>query len=237
MPRQRPVEPQRKVSVNLPYWMYNGLLEVKKKFGYLTMKNAVVTTIEAGLNALKIPYRKGEETSVFLPLLPLALSQLTRDLNNLASQIFWLQVFLLALAGLGAFALAYTAIYLHKFGLGPLIMRAEAPEERARAQRVLAGCIIGGACLVLARPVASWVTGISIGTDPTTGDKIFFKDKNGNGRYDAGTDEKLDLPSDLADMADKLLLLLMVIGAVVLVVGIMWGGIQIGRWVSAKRQK
>ena len=85
------------------------------------------------------------------------------------------------------------------------LVRAESPEEQARAQKVIAGAIIGGAVMVLAKPMSAWLFGI----DPS----------NPSG----------DLPVELVDMVDKLLSLLMYIGAVVLIVGLVWGGIQLAR--------
>jgi hypothetical protein len=83
------------------------------------------------------------------------------------------------------------------------LVRAESPEEQARAQRVLAGCVIAGVLMAIAKPVASWATGID------------FDNPSGN------------LPAGLVDAAKKLLDLLMYVGVVVVVAGIIFGGIQL----------
>jgi hypothetical protein len=44
------------------------------------------------------------------------------------------------------------------------LVRAEGPEEQARAQKVLVGCIVAGVLMAVAKPVAYWVTGWNITT-------------------------------------------------------------------------
>jgi len=92
------------------------------------------------------------------------------------------------------------------------LVRAESPEERARAMRVLSGFVIGGAVMALAKPVAFWVTGI---------------------RYENGTwyvgEQEAYLPEELVEMMDRLLTLLQVIGVVVAIAAAIYGGIQLAR--------
>jgi formate hydrogenlyase subunit 3/multisubunit Na+/H+ antiporter MnhD subunit len=207
------------------------MLKAMAKLGYIRKSDFVRRAITDEIENTLGRSESEDATRAARSLAPLFIFQFFRELWSLAASNVCLQIFLWILIGLGLFAVAYLAFYHMRFG--PLIIRAEAPEERARAQRVLAGCLIGGACLVLAKPISTWLTGISIGTDPTTGRKVFFRDINGDGQCQSN--EVLDLPSELADMADKLLLFLMVLGAVVLVVGIMWGGIQISRQLPKQK--
>jgi len=86
------------------------------------------------------------------------------------------------------------------FGLQ--LVRAEGPEEQAKAQKVLAGCIIAGVLMAIAKPLAYWATGW---------------DPNNNG----------NLPPELINAVDNLLNLLMYIGVVVVIAGIIYGGIQL----------
>ena len=44
------------------------------------------------------------------------------------------------------------------------LVRSEGPEEQARAQKVLVGCIVAGVLMAVANPVAYWVTGWNITT-------------------------------------------------------------------------
>ena len=92
-----------------------------------------------------------------------------------------------------------TALIVY-FGLQ--LVRAEGPEEQAKAQKVLAGCIIAGVLMAIAKPLAYWATGW---------------DPNNNG----------NLPAELVNAVDNLLNLLMYIGVVVVIAGIIYGGIQL----------
>ena len=92
-----------------------------------------------------------------------------------------------------------TALIVY-FGLR--LVRAEGPEEQARAQKVLAGCIIAGVLMALAKPLAYWATG-----------------------WNASMQQ--DLPTELVTAVNNLLELLMYIGVVVVIAGIIYGGIQL----------
>jgi hypothetical protein len=110
-----------------------------------------------------------------------------------------------------AFAVLLAPLLCH-FTLG--LVRAEGPEEQARAQRVLAGVVLGGAMMALAKPIAYWITGITY--DSSTG-----------AWYIGG--QPADLPVELVAMVDRLLTLLMVIGVVVAIAGGIYAGIQLAR--------
>lgn len=92
-----------------------------------------------------------------------------------------------------------TALMVY-FGLR--LVRAEGPEEQARAQKVLAGCIIAGVLMALAKPLAFWATGWN-------------------------TSMQQSLPLELITAVNNLLDLLMYIGVVVVIAGIIYGGIQL----------
>jgi len=84
------------------------------------------------------------------------------------------------------------------FRLGIVLVRAESPEEQARAQKVLAGAIIGGAIMVVAPSIASYL-GLSYSS----------------------------VPDEVRDMFDRLITLLRAVGAFVLIAGVIYGGIQL----------
>jgi hypothetical protein len=96
------------------------------------------------------------------------------------------------------------------------LVRSEGPEEQARAQKVLVGCIIAGVLMAVAKPVAFWVTGWNVTT------------------MQAG------LPTELITAVDNLLQLLMYIGVIVVIAGLIYGGIQLSYTTntnnSAKQQ-
>ena len=99
-------------------------------------------------------------------------------------------------------ALIATTLIIYK--TLPLV-RSEGPEEQARAQKVLVGCIVAGVLMAVAKPVAYWVTGWNITT------------------MQAG------LPTELITAVDNLLQLLMYVGVVVVIAGLIYGGIQLNR--------
>jgi len=83
------------------------------------------------------------------------------------------------------------------------LVRAESPEEQARAQRVIVGCVVGGVLMAVAQPLAEWVMGKSI-TDLASG-----------------------LPADLTNAVNNLLALIRYIGIAILIGGLIYGGIQL----------
>jgi hypothetical protein len=92
------------------------------------------------------------------------------------------------------------------------LVRSEGPEEQARAQKVLVGCIIAGVLMAVAKPVAYWVTGWNITT------------------MQAG------LPTELISAVDNLLQLLMYIGVIVVIAGLIYGGIQLNHTNTNTKQ-
>jgi len=97
-------------------------------------------------------------------------------------------------------ALFLTSLFVYR---SLSLVRSEGPEEQARAQKVLVGCIIAGVLMAVAKPVAYWVTGWNITT------------------MQAG------LPTELISAVDNLLQLLMYIGVIVVIAGLIYGGIQL----------
>jgi hypothetical protein len=93
------------------------------------------------------------------------------------------------------------------------LVRAEGPEEQARAQKVLVGCIIAGVLMAVAKPVAYWVTGWDIATMQS------------------------GLPTELLTAVDNLLQLLMYIGVIVVIAGIIYGGIQLNHTTNTNNTK
>ncbi|MDR0461514.1 MAG: hypothetical protein LBH62_08875 [Nitrososphaerota archaeon] len=90
------------------------------------------------------------------------------------------------------------------------LVRAEGPEEQSRAQKVLAGCVIAGVLMAVAKPVAFWVTGWNVAT------------------MQAG------LPTELISAVDNLLQLLMYVGVIVVIAGLIYGGIQLSHTTQNK---
>lgn len=107
-------------------------------------------------------------------------------------------------------ALIATALFIYRSL--PLV-RSEGPEEQARAQKVLVGCIVAGVLMAVAKPVAYWVTGWNITT------------------MQAG------LPTELISAVDNLLQLLMYIGVIVVIAGIIYGGIQLSHTTNNTNTK
>jgi hypothetical protein len=66
------------------------------------------------------------------------------------------------LDALPAFIVLITTAFILYRSL-PLV-RSEGPEEQARAQKVLVGCIVAGVLMAVAKPVAFWVTGWNVTT-------------------------------------------------------------------------
>jgi len=116
-----------------------------------------------------------------------------------------------SLDALPAFIVLLTTAFILYLSL-PLV-RSEGPEEQARAQKVLVGCIVAGVLMAVAKPVAYWVTGWNITT------------------MQAG------LPTELISAVDNLLQLLMYIGVIVVIAGIIYGGIQLSHTTKARIDK
>ncbi|MGD6805871.1 MAG: hypothetical protein ACQCN4_02810 [Candidatus Bathyarchaeia archaeon] len=111
---------------------------------------------------------------------------------------------------LPALFMVFAAAFLVYFGFR--LVRAEGPEEQARAQKVLAGCIIAGVLMALAKPLAFWATGWN-------------------------TTMQQGLPTELITSVNNLLNLLMYIGVVVVIAGIIYGGIQLSHTKTRPTQR
>jgi len=83
------------------------------------------------------------------------------------------------------------------------LVRAESPEEQARAQRVIVGCVIGGVLMAVAQPLAEWIIGQPI------------------------TNLASNLPTELVSAVSNLLNLIRYIGIAILIGGLIYGGIQL----------
>jgi hypothetical protein len=134
-----------------------------------------------------------------------------KDLSCAASLLLFVASSLAPEAFSAASAVIATSVLCY-FIVG--LVRGESPEEQARALRVLAGSVVGGLIMSIAKPVAYWATGI---------------------RYDEATGtwyvggKPADLPAELINMMDRLLMLIQVIGVVFIIGGAIYGGIQLAR--------
>ena len=93
-------------------------------------------------------------------------------------------------------------------------------EEKTKGLMIFGSIMVAGAAMILAKPLAFWIMGVTY--DEELG--IWYKDKDGDGMYTPG--EELDVPQDLTDMLNKFLSLLMVIGAFVVIIGIIIAAIK-----------
>ena len=93
---------------------------------------------------------------------------------------------------------------------GPLLtaialMRARREEEVSVGYAGVASCIMAGIIMAVAKPLATWITGIDV-------------DNPGG-----------SMPPDLASMVSKLLTLVEYLGVVLMVLGLIWAGINLAR--------
>lgn len=194
MPRPRKLRSLRRVAAYVDEPFFELMERAMSKLGLETKAEFVRIALKEKIDRmLKAVKEEREEisraTSLFLPL-PFSLAPEA------------------LLAVFAILAVAILCFYVVR------LVRAESPEEQARAQRVLAGCIIAGAIMAIAKPVAYWATGI---------------------RYDEATgtwyvgNKPADLPPELISMMDRLLMLLQVIGVIVVIAGLIYGGIQLAR--------
>jgi hypothetical protein len=93
-------------------------------------------------------------------------------------------------------------------------------EEKTKGLTIFGTIMIAGAAMVLAKPIAFWLMGVTYDEDLG----IWYKDKDGNGMYDPG--EELDVPQDLTNMMNRFFSLLMVIGAFVVIIGFIIAAIR-----------
>jgi len=94
--------------------------------------------------------------------------------------------------------------------LGPMLtgialMRARREEEVSVGYAGIASCVMAGIIMAVAKPIANWITGINV-------------DNPGG-----------SMPAELASMVSKLLTLVQYLGVVLMVLGLIWAGINLAR--------
>ncbi len=106
-------------------------------------------------------------------------------------------------------------------GAGVRLVRA-GPEEQESAQRTLSAVIIAGVVITIGPTIITWLTGYQ------------KHDVNGEERWCAENPKNSDeptneicLPAEVTTIFDKLINGLKAIGAIVLIVGMIWGGIKL----------
>ncbi|MBC7219130.1 MAG: hypothetical protein H5T49_03230 [Hadesarchaea archaeon] len=149
------------------------------------------------------------------------------------------------------FAEALFLVWLLVFlaSLVRFLVRAQTPQEHDAAMRILTGCIIGGILIVIGPSIGMWITGLKTYELRTT----YLDLKSGTYYYtgnditsDADLKKAIDdgraLPSGTGRVLDAVLGLLRVIGGLVVVVGLLWGGISlrvsskaVAAWVPSGR--
>jgi len=85
------------------------------------------------------------------------------------------------------------------------LMRARREEEVSVGYAGVASCIMAGIIMAVAKPLATWITGVDV-------------DNPGS-----------NMPSALASMVSKLLTLITYLGVVLMVLGLIWAGINLAR--------
>jgi hypothetical protein len=85
------------------------------------------------------------------------------------------------------------------------LMRARREEEVSVGYAGVASCIMAGIIMAVAKPLATWITGVDV------------DNPGGN------------MPPDLASMVSKLLTLVQYLGVVLMVLGLIWAGINLAR--------
>lgn len=87
------------------------------------------------------------------------------------------------------------------------LIRARREEDISVSYSGVAGCLIAGIIMAIAKPLVAWLTGV----DP---------DNPGGG-----------LPAEVSSMFSKLLSLIMYLGVVLVVIGLIWAGMNmLRRW-------
>lgn len=112
-----------------------------------------------------------------------------------------------ALMGLKA-AAARAVNHVARDWLAPVdfivLIRARREEEISVSYAGVAGCLIAGIIMAVAKPLTVWLTGI----DP---------------------DNPTGIPPEVASMFSKLLTLIMYLGVVMVVIGLIWAGLNLSR--------
>ncbi len=114
------------------------------------------------------------------------------------------------------------------------LVRAQTPQEHDAAMRMLTGCIIGGIIIVIGPEVGMWITGLKTydlntsysGLDPGT---YYYTgpDVTSPAGLRAAVDAGRALPTGTGRVLDMVIGLLRIIGGLVVVAGLLWGGISL----------
>ncbi|MEM2187993.1 MAG: hypothetical protein QXG35_01550 [Nitrososphaerota archaeon] len=112
-------------------------------------------------------------------------------------------------------------------------IRRSREEEVTFGANLIAGCLLAGVIMAVAKPLAFWVLGwTALNLDDKDGDKVpdpnevYYLDQNGNNKYDQGEPA---VPAPLVDMANRIFDLLMYFGVIMLVIGLIIAGISLVR--------
>jgi hypothetical protein len=114
------------------------------------------------------------------------------------------------------------------------LARAQTPQEHDAAMRTLTGCIIGGILIAIGPEIAKWITGLKeydlrsdysglkAGKYYYTGDTI-----NSDAELLRAVQEGRCLPSGTGTVIYTVINLLRIVGGLVVLVGLIWGGISL----------
>lgn len=95
-----------------------------------------------------------------------------------------------------------------------ILIRARREEDISVSYVGIAGCLIAGIIMAVAKPLVAYITGI---------------DLDHNTIVVGNQTQPLNLPSNVSQMMNKLLLLVMYLGVVLVVIGLIWAGISLRR--------
>jgi len=114
------------------------------------------------------------------------------------------------------------------------LVRAQTPQEHDAAMRMLTGCIIGGIIIVIGPEIGMWITGLKTydlktsysGLDPGT---YYYTgaDVTSSAGLRAAVDAGRALPTGTGRVLNMVIGLLRIIGGLVVVAGLLWGGISL----------
>lgn len=85
-----------------------------------------------------------------------------------------------------------------------VLIRARREEDISVSYSGVAGCLIAGIIMAVAKPLVTWLTGI-----------------------DPSNPAAVNIPHEVAQMFDKLLNLVMYLGVIMVVIGLIWAGINL----------
>ncbi len=122
------------------------------------------------------------------------------------------------------------------------LVRAQTPQEHDAAMRMLTGSIIGGIIIVIGPGIGMWITGLKTydlstsysGLDPGT---YYYTgpDVTSPAGLRAAVDAGRALPTGTGRVLDMVIGLLRIIGGLVVVAGLLWGGISL--WAGKASSK